>query len=420
MNVELQLDHAAPERGRPLTLRALLRITGEAPQGVEHTPMNLALVLDRSGSMAGSKLAWTREAAALLVRRVWPEDRVSVVAYDDEVRTLAAGVQGDHHASVADAIGALHPGGCTNLSGGWLRGRDLVADHRVSAGVDRVVLMTDGLANRGITDRASLAALCRAAAEAGISTTTIGFGQDFDEDLLRAMADAGGGATYYVERPDQAPGIFEEEVEGLLSLAAQNVAVNVEVGAGAELLAVRHSYPSSGTEGGLRLEVGDLYAREPRLVLMDFLLADAEPGTEVELGRIRVEGHVLAAGGGVERRTIDLPVRFLVGDAPRVDAEVQRVSLMLEAARAREQALELQERGDWMGAERVLSDAATVLREAAPDDELVASEVQEFHSAVSSLQARDFGAADVKYMKQQAHDSRRSRMKARDKYRRET
>ncbi len=322
MNVDLLLDHASPDASRPLTVRALLRITGETPEGASHTPMNLALVLDRSGSMAGPKLDQARDAATLLIRRIWPDDVVSAVAYDDEVRTLAAGATGEDHAQVADVLAFIGPGGCTNLSGGWLRGRDLVQDHLVPAGVNRVVLLTDGLANRGITDPQALTELCRSAARAGITTTTIGFGQDFDEDLLRAMADAGGGAAYYVERPDQAPGIFEEEVEGLLSLAAQNVQVTLEPGAGAELVAVRHSYPTTPLDSGVRLEVGDLYAREPRLVLVEFLVSATAPGQEVELGRIHIEGHVLSGDGAVERRTIDLPLTFTLEDGPRVDAEV--------------------------------------------------------------------------------------------------
>jgi len=171
------------------------------------------------------------------------------------------------------------------------------------------VLLTDGLANQGITDPHLLTELCREAARKGITTTTIGFGPSFDEDLLRAMAEAGGGSAYYVERADQAPGIFEEEVEGLLSLAAQNVTAEVIPGKGSELVAVRHSYPRSPSGRGVKLELGDLYAREPRLVLVDFRLRAGAPGEELEVGHVKVEGHVVSGEGGVERRIIDLPIR---------------------------------------------------------------------------------------------------------------
>lgn len=303
--------------------------------------MHLALVLDRSGSMSGEPIERLREAAALLLRRLWPEDRVSVVAYDNEVLTLADAVSGDRHAEAATGVGRLFARGSTNLSGGWLRGRDLVEKALVPAGVNRIVLMTDGLANQGITDPGRLGELCRSAAAAGITTTTIGFGPNFNEDLLRLMADAGGGATYYVERPDQAPGIFEEGVEGLLSLAAQNVSVEVEAGKGASLVAVRHTYPSSTRGGVVRLEVGDLYATEPRL----------------------------------------------------------------------------EDEGQWDLAGQVLGSVARSLE--ASGDEVAAHEARELREAALCVAERSLGPADVKYMKQRAHDSRRSRMKAREKYRRE-
>lgn len=418
MNVELQLAHAAPKAGTPLTVRALLRIVGEAPEGVEHTPMHLALVLDRSGSMSGEPIARLREAATLLIRRLWPEDRVSVVAYDNEVLTLADAASGDAHAGAATAVDGIFARGMTNLSGGWLRGRDLVEKALVPAGVNRIVLMTDGLANEGITHPQQLGDLCRSAAAAGITTTTIGFGPDFNEDLLQLMADAGGGATYYVERPDQAPGIFAEEVEGLLSLAAQNVAVEIEAGKGASLAAVRHSYPSTTRDGTVRLDVGDLYATEPRLVLMEFALGQGvAAGEEVSLGEIRVEGHVLGAGGTVDRKTVTLPMTFTLADGPRADAEVEQVALMLEAARAREEALRLKDEGEWDLAGQVLWSVVGDLERSG--DEGAVREAGELREAAHDLVARSLGPADVKYMKQRAHDSRRSRMAARKKYERD-
>ena len=119
-------------------------------------------------------------------------------------------------------------------SGGWLQRPQVLADGAREGSIDRELLHTDGLANVGVTDPAKLIGLCRNAAARGVMTTTIGFGRDYDEELLTAMADAGGGGAHYIEEPDEAPVIFEEELAGLLSIAAQNERVSIHVGDAAD------------------------------------------------------------------------------------------------------------------------------------------------------------------------------------------
>ncbi|MFO8174964.1 MAG: VWA domain-containing protein, partial [Longimicrobiales bacterium] len=218
MKTHVTLDHEPVADGGWM-VHALLKIEGEAPEDRDRVPVNLSLVLDRSGSMAGEKLAAARNAASMLVRRLSPMDTVSVVAFDHEVSVVAPPATGEEQEQLPGAIEAIQAGGMTNLSGGWLRGRDLVAANLRDGGVNRIILLTDGLANVGITGTHQLTGLCQQGTRTGVSTTTIGFGQGYDEDLLRAMADAGQGGTYYIEEVDQASGVFEEELEGLLSMA---------------------------------------------------------------------------------------------------------------------------------------------------------------------------------------------------------
>lgn len=298
MQTRILLDHEKTPDGTAHVVRALLRIDGTAPDPANRLPLNLSVVLDRSGSMGGAKLEHAKQAAALLVRRLWPEDVVSIVAYDDQVLTVVEPASGTEQHGVPERLAAILPGGSTNLSGGWLRGRELVVAGRRDGGVDRVLLLTDGLANVGITDPDQLVGLCRAALERGVTTTTLGFGEDYDETLLRRMAEAGGGSTYYIEDPDGAPAVFAEEIEGLLSLCAHDIRVAVRPAAAAQLTLVHHAYPSHEIEGGVRLELGDLYARDPRRLLAEFAVPVADPGEEVaiaEVGRHR-------AGGARERR----------------------------------------------------------------------------------------------------------------------
>ncbi|HEX2166980.1 MAG TPA: VWA domain-containing protein [Longimicrobiales bacterium] len=406
MKTTILLDHEPVAAGR--VVRLLLRLEADAPPRSDRLPLNLSLVLDRSGSMHGGKLRAAREAAALLVRRLAPEDVVSVVAYDDQVETVAEPATGAAQAELPRQIERIEMGGSTNLSGGWLRGRELVARSLLERGVNRVILLTDGQANVGITDTQRLTGLAAQAGRERVTTTTIGFGADYNERLLRAMADAGGGNTYYIEHTDQAASIFADELQGLLDLGAQNVAVEVRPAA-ADLVAVHHDYPSSNDRGVLRVALGDLYAREPKPLLAEFLV-----GIDVELpapvAELVVSGDVLLEDGRVERQTITLPVT-LSHEAAHIEPEVRRELLLLETARARREALERRERGDFDGAADVLNVARSKLREAGLDDAELMEEQEDLRLMEQSLASSTFMEADAKYMHQRAYNSSTGRRK---------
>ncbi len=382
MQTSIALDHERTPDGRAHVARALLTIAGRAPRDAEHTPLNLSIVLDRSGSMAGPKLEQAKEAAALLVRRLWPDDVVSVVAYDDNVRTVAEPAAGAAQADLSERIQTIAPGGMTNLSGGWLRGRELVAGGVRDGAVNRVILLTDGLANVGITEPAQLAGLCRTALDQRITTTTIGFGDGYDEELLRRMAEAGGGNTWYIENPDQAPAIFAEEIDDLLSLSAQNLTVELRPASAARLVLVHHRYPSQVTPTGTRLDLGDLYARAPRTLLAEFV----------------VSADVLMENGGVERQEVRLPIRASFAGGPRVDPEVRREMLLQEAARARDAAREAHDRGDDDAAGLVLRELSDKLSLNAREDLVLEEEAADLKEMAAVFRERRATAADAKYL----------------------
>lgn len=417
MKTSLLLDHEPVADGGFL-VHALLRVEGTAPEDDRRTPLNLALVLDRSGSMAGEKLHAAREAAVRLVRRLAPSDVVSVVAYDSDVVTVAPPATGETQEDLVARIRSIGPAGRTNLSGGWLRGCELLRRNLREDGVNRVLLLTDGLANEGVTDPDRLVALIGSAARDGTSTTTIGFGRGYDEDLLRALADAGRGGTYYIERADQAGGIFEEKLEGLLSLSAQNLEVLIHPDRHADAAKVLHGYPQRAEGDVLTLDVGDLYAREPRKVLMEFLVPPDVPD-EAWVATVTVRAHVLQPDGGVELRTVDLPITFHPVEGGTVEPEVRREVLLVAAARAREEALEARDRGDWEEARDTLREVVERGRALAADDEELAEELRDLERTAERFEVREVSSADVKYMKQRSYSTERSRRESLDRYRRE-
>jgi Ca-activated chloride channel family protein len=246
--------------------------------------------------------------------------------------------------------------------------------------------MTDGLANVGIVQPAQLTGLCANGLESGVTTSTIGFGEDYDEELLRSMAEAGGGHSYYIENPDQAPGVFEEEIEGLLSLAAQNVEVKIQPEQFVELVNVHNNYPSRGGPNGITVTLGDLYAREPKSLLIEFFVPGLEELGARQIAQIRATADVLTAGGGVER-----------------------TRLLLDAAKAREEARERGRRGDFDGAADALHSVQMACMAAPELGEVVAEQAADLSAMAGKYRERKVSSADEKYLFQRAYNARRGK-----------
>lgn len=364
MQAAVKLDHQLLAVEGEHDVHAMLELSlPEADAVAVQSPLRLALVLDRSGSMAGDKLAVAQRCAAWLVSRLRPVDELTLVSYDDEVRLLAplAPVQ---EGPLRAAIAGLRPGGSTNLSGGWLRGLEQL---RGAGG--KILLLTDGIANVGITDSSALAELARTGAREGVGTTTIGFGADFDEQLLTALADAGGGNAHWAATPDEAPGIFARELEGLTSVAAQNVTVELRPGPHVEVIGVLNEYPQVPVAGGVQLELGDAYASETRRIVFAFHvphLATLGPSSVAELVL-----RWVSVGDQIAQHELSVPVLVNVVSADEAaavapDPEVREQVLILKAARARDEAIRLADEGENEQARRLVTRVSNELREDVP------------------------------------------------------
>jgi Ca-activated chloride channel family protein len=230
----------------------------------------------------------------------------------------------------------------------------------------RVLLLTDGQANAGVTDPADLVRMTRGAAEHGIATTTIGFGDGFDEDLLTAMADAGRGAAHYAASPDDAAEVFADEADDLAALAAQNITVAIRRThpnlTGVEILG---DWPVEPDGEALRIVMGDAYAGRTRRLVLALDVAGLPDLGPCHVADLTLEYTSLA--DQVEQHTLHLPVTVHVADAAAaeaagIDVEVREEVAILVAARAQQQAIDAVDRGDIATAQMYLRSAADQLR----------------------------------------------------------
>lgn len=306
-----------PASGGEATL--LVRVAAPPPAAAtRRAPIDVAFVLDRSGSMAGEKLALAKHAVDLAVGRLRDEDRAALVVYDHAVDLLQPLAAATPRAKTALRL-ALHgvdAGGSTNLGGGWLAGCRELSDPGPPTGAPasvprprRAILLTDGLANAGIVDPPELTRHAAELRKRGVATTALGLGLGFDEALLAGMAEAGGGEFGFAATAADLPAFFARELHELLTLAASGLTLDLTL------------------PEGLRAEIVSAFPYERRGKRFQIVVGDLPAGDEREL----VVGIRVAAGviGTAHRLRLDASWADLLADARRelrIDPEPLRLA----------------------------------------------------------------------------------------------
>ena len=354
---------AALIAGRTQDLTVLIRLH-PAPAPQQHgrrLPLNLSLVLDRSGSMSGEPLEMAKQAIVAALRQLHAQDRVSVVSFDDTVRVeLPSGPVRDLDAMIAQML-RLESGGSTALYDGWLEGATQVAGHLDRQGLNRVILLSDGQANCGLTDPAEIARRVAGLSERGVSTTILGFGRHYDETLLLAMATAGDGNFEHIEDARSLPTFFESELQGLSRTSGRTVSLGLEPNPeyGTQVLEVLNDLTLNHLG---RYQLANLVEGQPvQLVARLQLTAPEGQGALIGVTRVRLAWTGL---DGVRRRVrtqLDLPVLGQAEyDALPEDAEVVEAASLLTMAQRQRLAVRAMDAGDRAGAAGYFSDVVSL------------------------------------------------------------
>ncbi len=346
MTFRIQTDRALIRAAGGSSRYVLVEFTApESPQASQRESVNVAFVIDRSGSMGGSKIELARAAVKRGLQMLRSTDRFSVVGFDDEVDVFVPSTLATREAvnNAITQVQRLQARGSTDLNGGWLKGCEQLAEHQRDGQTTRCILLTDGQANRGVTDHADIIGHAEALREHGVTTSTIGLGADYEERLLEPMATAGGGHFYFVERAVQIADCLTGELGEALDIVARDVVLQVTTASNVQVTTLNQLPVHTDERGHTVVRLGDLVSRQDVSVVLRLRM----PGG--------LEGQTISTTCGVRdaRSVLDPPDSEVTwtfadhasNDNQRRNVAVDRHVARLYAAQAEAEALELNRAG---------------------------------------------------------------------------
>jgi Ca-activated chloride channel family protein len=269
VEVDVAISNPLIPAGKTTTAYVQISLRGlPIPIETQRAPVNIAIVLDKSGSMQGQKIQHAKQAAIRAVQMLGPNDIVSIVTYDTNVHVLVPATKASDRRNIIRAINQIQAGGSTALFGGVSKGAYEVRKFLSNNRVNRVILMSDGLANHGPSTPGELGALGRSLGSEGITVSTIGLGLDYNEDLMTQLAMNSDGNHMFAETPEDVARAFEAELGDVLSVVAQEVSIIFTCADGTRPVRVLgREAEISGQR--MRLSMNQLYNEQTKFVILE-------------------------------------------------------------------------------------------------------------------------------------------------------
>ena len=283
---------------------------------------DLAIVLDRSGSMEGRKMGDARQAVLHLMDQLGPDDRLALLTYANGVHTQAPllPMNDTNRHRLVSAINQIRAGGGTNLGAGLQQGINLLMHPPGGSRQRKMILISDGLANQGVTEAQALGRMASAAVENRFTISTVGVGLDFNEVVMTAIADRGAGYYHFLEDPRVFAQVFETELQATRRVAASDVTIRIPLKAGVHLVGAG-GYPIDSENGDAVIHPGNLLAGQKRTLYLTFQVP-TQVEQEIHLGRVQVQYRHQG-----ESRTVDASRPLSVAcaaDATAVMASIKK------------------------------------------------------------------------------------------------
>jgi Ca-activated chloride channel family protein len=333
LGLDLRLGNTQiPASGGEVWLQIGLQARGS--ENVIRTPLNMALVLDCSGSMGDrGKMSYLKQSLMVFLPSLQPDDLVAIVGYSDVAWIVRKAQSVGDGAWIRQAVESLVSGGSTNLHDGMMLGFEEVDRNFDIRRNNRVILLTDGIANVGITNPDRIAGDALAYNQQGIYLSTIGLGLDMNDQLLSTLARQGRGAYHFVDSAQEMDKVFHKEVEGLVERVANEVRVSIKPASGVELTTVT-GFEGSPPRGGAQVVLQDMGAGDSQVLIARLQVSPSDPGSrplaEVTLSYI----DVFAQRSRETRSWVSAQAMDMGSYDPFADIEIRRnatIVLMAEA-----------------------------------------------------------------------------------------
>ncbi len=364
-------------------------------------PLNFSLVLDRSGSMGGAKIRNLREAAKLAVDGMSPQDYISVIIFNDQARVLVPSQTVTDKAGIKDKINGIHDRGGTAISKGMKLGLAQIEEQRDPKRISRLLLLTDG---QTFGDEEDCVRLGTEAGDREVKINALGLGDDWNEDLLDAIAEASGGVSDFIDAPEKIVAFFQQAVQSMQATVVQNAQMVLRLVGGVQPRQVWQVVPMISNLGyqplsdrDVQVHLGDLEKDQGRALLVELLLAPRPEG-RYRIAQAEVSYDVPGAGVVKEKVKADIMLDFTSDPAlsKRYDPGVMNIVEKVTTFKLQTRALEEAKIGDIAGASQKLRAAATRLLEMG-EEELASAALQEAENLERSGQMTSMGTKKLRY-----------------------
>jgi len=373
--------------GQPSTVLTRLRIGTRSLANLARPAINLALVVDTSGSMDGRAIADARTASLALLEQLADGDRLAVVVFHSRTELMVPSVVLDDEtrADARTKISAMASSGTTDMANGLRVGLEELLRNYQEGGVNRLVLLGDGVPN----DAAPIAALAQAAGERHIAITSLGLGVDYDETIMGQIAQLSGGHFHYIENSNTVATVFRDEVLRLQRVVGRNAVVTLTPGPGVRIESVVGQVVSQNN-GSVSISIGDVSEGDSRDLLVRLNADGRRAGANVELVDAVMTFDDAVAGAGRLERRVFLGAKSTASETEITtgrNEEVERDAARMQAAATQIQAIALARGGELDAARAALDGAVAEARQraAATNDQYLAAEAERMSTLSGAL-----------------------------------
>jgi Ca-activated chloride channel homolog len=366
LKLSAAISHGYILTAQPGDMYATVDIKAVNYKGAERPALNISIVVDRSGSMSGEKIEQVKDAARQMVGLLGDKDRVSIVSYGSDV-TIEFPAQlatTENRAQMINVINRMEVSGGTNLSGGYERGLAEVQRWKTPTSINRVLLMSDGNANIGVTYLPDLKRMASDALQHGVSLSTIGVGLDYNEDLMAQLANEGAGNYYFVDTQAAIASAFASELKGLSATVARNTSLIIELPAGVTLGAL-YGFPYKQVGNKLMISLSEFYSEQEKNVLLKLVPVAGQEGVRpmltAQLAYNDVTQDDQATAAQVALRAVASDDMNKIN--AQINAEVIARVQQIEVATSMQQAMDMYNRGETRGAVQMLEQQQNKMEE---------------------------------------------------------